>query len=154
MATCAGYPGSSLCRHLHGSLTSVPSTTATAITAFLTGLAPPDAITGWHMYIPEVAAVGAVLPLGTRAPNRPPTALGLIPSRFFDQPSLFDRLPVRSFAVSPERIAHWNSPDITAAGRAAWLVFARAVRLHPGLSAGGERRRYIMLLRRFRFHFS
>ncbi len=103
-----GYPGSSLCRHLCGSLTSVfPSTTATAITAFLTGLAPAQhAITGWHMYIPEVATIGAVLPLRARAPNRPLTALGLVPSRFFDQPSLFDRLPVRSFVVSPERIAH------------------------------------------------
>jgi len=103
-----GYPGSSLCRHLRGSLTSVfPSTTATAITAFLTGLAPAQhAITGWHMYIPEVATIGAVLPLRTRAPNRPLTALGLVPSRFFDQPSLFDRLPVRSFVVSPERIVH------------------------------------------------
>ena len=103
-----GYPGSSLCRYLRGSLTSVfPSTTATAITAFLTGLAPAQhAITGWHMYIPEVATVGAVLPLRTRASNRPLTALGLVPSRFFDQPSLFDCLPVRSFVVSPERIVN------------------------------------------------
>ena len=103
-----GYPGSGLSQYLTGSLTSVfPSTTATAITAFLTGLAPAQhAITGWHMYIPEVATVGAVLPLRTRAPNRPLTALGLVPSRFFDQAALFDRLPVRSFVVSPERIAH------------------------------------------------
>jgi hypothetical protein len=103
-----GYPGSSLCRHLRGALTSVfPSTTATAITAFLTGLAPAQhGITGWHMYLPEVGTVGAVLPLRTRAANRPLTALGLIPARFFDQPPLFDRLPVRSFVVSPGRIAN------------------------------------------------
>ena len=101
-----GYPGSSLCHYLRGSLTSVfPSTTATAITAFLTGLAPAQhGITGWHMYIPELDTVAAVLPMRTRSTNRPLTALGLDPARFFDQPSLFDRLPVRSFVVSPERI--------------------------------------------------
>jgi hypothetical protein len=100
------YPGSSLCHHLRGSLTSVfPSTTATAITAFLTGLAPAQhGITGWHMYFPEVATIGAVLPLRTRQTGRPLTTLGLDPARFFDHQSLFDRLPVRSFVVSPERI--------------------------------------------------
>src|SRR5512135_1734595 len=38
--------------HLRGSLTSVfPSTTASAITTFLTGLAPQQhGLTGWHMY--------------------------------------------------------------------------------------------------------
>jgi len=102
------YPGSTLCRSLHGSLTSVfPSTTATAITAFLTGLAPAQhGITGWHMYFPDIAAIGAVLPLRTRQMDRPLTALGFDPARFFDRPSLFDRLPVRSFVVSPERIVN------------------------------------------------
>lgn len=101
-----GHPGSSLCRYLRGSLTSVfPSTTATAITAFMTGLAPAQhGITGWHMYIPELDAVSAVLPWRTRSTNRPLTALGLDPERFYDRPSLFDRIPVRSFVVSPERI--------------------------------------------------
>jgi hypothetical protein len=100
------YPGSSLCHYLRGSLTSVfPPTTATAITAFLTGLAPAQhGITGWHMYFPEVATIGAVLPLRTRQTDRPLTALGLDPARFFDHQSFFDRLPVRSFVVSPERI--------------------------------------------------
>jgi hypothetical protein len=100
------YPGSNLCRHLRGSLTSVfPATTATAITAFLTGLAPAQhGITGWHMYFAEVSTIGAVLPLRTRSTDRPLTELGLDPARFFDHQSLFDRVPVRSFVVSPERI--------------------------------------------------
>lgn len=97
---------SALCQHLHAPLTSVfPPTTATAITALLTGLAPAQhAVTGWHMYFPEVQAVGAVLPLRTRQADRPLTALGVDPARFFGHRSLFDRLPVRSFVVSPERI--------------------------------------------------
>jgi predicted AlkP superfamily pyrophosphatase or phosphodiesterase len=116
-----GYPGSSLGQYLRGSLTSVfPSTTATAITAFMTGLAPAQhGITGWHMYIPEVDAIGAVLPLRTRSPDRPLTALGLDPERFYDQRSLFDRLPVRSFVVSPERIvdSEFNRHHSGSAGR-------------------------------------
>src|SRR5690242_10315189 len=72
------YNGSTLHRHLHGTLTSVfPSTTATAITTFLTGLAPAQhGLTGWHMYFPDVATVGSVLPLRTRRTDQPLTALG------------------------------------------------------------------------------
>ena len=100
------HPRSALCQYLRASLTSVfPPTTATAITALLTGLAPAQhAVTGWHMYFPEVEAVGAVLPVRTRQADQPLTALGVDPARFFGHRSLFDRLPVRSFAVSPERI--------------------------------------------------
>jgi hypothetical protein len=97
---------STLCQHLRGPLTSVfPPTTATAITALLTGLAPAQhAVTGWHMYFPEIDAVAAALPLRTRQTDRPLTALGVDPARFFGHRSLFDQLPVRSFVVSPERI--------------------------------------------------
>jgi hypothetical protein len=71
--------GSSLHRHLHSSLTSVfPSTTATAITTFLTGLAPlQHGLTGWHLHFPEIATVGAVLPLLTRNTGQPLAVLGL-----------------------------------------------------------------------------
>ncbi len=96
----------SLRRHLRGSLTSVfPSTTATAITTLLTGLAPAQhGLTGWHMYFPEIATVGAVLPMLTRRTGQPLAFLGLDPARVFDHQPLFDRLPVRSFVVSPARI--------------------------------------------------
>lgn len=99
---------SCLRRHLRDSLTSVfPSTTATAITTYLTGLAPSQhAITGWHMYFPEIATVGAVLPLRARRTDRPLTALGLDPSLFFDHRPVFDLLPVPSFVISPERIVN------------------------------------------------
>lgn len=93
-------------RHLRGRLTSVfPSTTATAITTFLTGLAPAQhGLTGWHMHFPEVATTGAVLPFRTRSTDAPLSALGLDPVAVFDHPSFADCLPVRSFVVSPERI--------------------------------------------------
>ena len=100
------HNGSALHRHLRGTLTSVfPSTTATAITTFLTGLAPAQhGLTGWHMYFPDVATVGSVLPLRTRRTDQPLTPLGLDTAALFDHKAVFDRLPVRSFVVSPERI--------------------------------------------------
>jgi hypothetical protein len=92
--------------HLRGCLTSVfPSTTATAITTFLTGLAPAQhALTGWHMWFAQQATVGAVLPFRTRVSDRPLSALGIDPAAIFDHRSFFERLPVRSYAVAPERI--------------------------------------------------
>ncbi|HTT38180.1 MAG TPA: alkaline phosphatase family protein [Burkholderiales bacterium] len=95
-----------LAHHVRGTLTSVfPSTTATAITTLMTGLPPSQhGLTGWHMYFPEIAAVGAVLPFRTRASDRPIAALGLPPAQVFNQRPLFDRLPVASFALAPERI--------------------------------------------------
>jgi predicted AlkP superfamily pyrophosphatase or phosphodiesterase len=58
-------------KHLRGSLTSVfPSTTATAITTFATGMAPlQHAITGWFVHLKELGAVTTVLPFTPRAPS-------------------------------------------------------------------------------------
>jgi hypothetical protein len=93
--------------HLRGSLTSVfPSTTASAVTTFLTGLAPGQhGLTGWHMWFPAHQTVGAILPYRTRVGDRPLTALGIEPEQMFAYPSFFERLPVRSFSVAPARIA-------------------------------------------------
>ena len=62
----AGSPH--LRRHLLGSMTSVfPSTTASAIPVFMTGLAPAQhALTGWHMHLHEVDQTLAILPLVPR----------------------------------------------------------------------------------------
>ncbi len=53
-----------LASHTLGSMTSVfPSTTAAAIGTFLTGVAPVEhGLTGWYVYMRELAAVLAVLP--------------------------------------------------------------------------------------------
>ncbi|MCZ7653674.1 MAG: hypothetical protein M5R42_04380 [Rhodocyclaceae bacterium] len=60
--------GGTLHRHLHSRLTSVfPSTTASAVTAYLSGLrAPQHALTGWHMCY-ELHSIAAVLPARGRA---------------------------------------------------------------------------------------
>jgi hypothetical protein len=54
--------------HQLGSMTSVfPSTTASAITTFMTGLAPAQhGLTGWHMHLDEIDQTLAILPLTPR----------------------------------------------------------------------------------------
>ncbi len=96
-----------LARHLAGRLTSVfPSTTATAITTFLTGLAPQQhGLTGWHMYFRELGSVLAVLPFVTRAGGAP-LGKGIDVAELLGAAPLSARLPVRMHVVSPRRIIH------------------------------------------------
>lgn len=103
--------GGVLHSHLKGRLTSVfPSTTATAITTFLTGTAPQQhGLTGWFMYVRQMDGVLAVLPFTPRCAT-PASAPGISPEELFDQRSLFDRIEGPSYQVTPDRIAnsHFN----------------------------------------------
>jgi len=100
--------GSFLRRHLRGRMTSVfPSTTATAITSFLTGLAPQQhGLTGWHMYFKELGTVLAVLPGVPRYGGIPLGKCGIEVEKFFGHGPIFDRIPLPCHIVSPRRIAH------------------------------------------------
>jgi len=90
-------------RHLQGHLTSVfPSTTATAITTFLTGLAPQQhALTGWHMYFAEIDRIAAVLPLTPRGGEPFDFAPGELPRRLFKHHSLASSMLRRAYALCP-----------------------------------------------------
>jgi hypothetical protein len=90
--------------HLQGRISSVfPSTTATAITTFLTGIAPQQhGLTGWHMYLRELGTVMAVLPFRPRLGA--PRAEGFNTAEVFDQRPIFDQLKVRSYVVVPSKI--------------------------------------------------
>jgi hypothetical protein len=88
-------PDSTLARHRVGTLTSVfPSTTASAIPTFLTGL-PPQAhgLTGWHMWFQEINQTLAVLPLTPR--GAPPAAW--LPAGTALPPKLFSHAPLSRF---------------------------------------------------------
>jgi hypothetical protein len=98
-------PRGALASLLAARITSVfPSTTASAITTFLTGAAPQQhAVTGWFMYFREVGSVAAVLPFRQRhggAPLRVPVSelLGNVP--------VFDLLQAETHVVTPQEIAH------------------------------------------------
>lgn len=58
-----------LYKNLKGKMTSVfPTTTASALTTFSTGLAPQQhALTGWFMYLKEIGTVSVILPFTSRA---------------------------------------------------------------------------------------
>lgn len=126
--------GGVLHRHLVGRLTSVfPSTTASAITTFLTGLAPRQhALTGWHLYFREVDQIIAPLPLQPRAPGGAPGTLS--PRCLFAHGNLFDRLDRASWTMSPREIAH--SPfNVYHAGRATRVAYASVEGLFLALAA-------------------
>lgn len=81
---------------LRGALSSVfPSSTAPAITSFMTGEAPNrHAVTGWFMYLREFATVTTILPFRGRVGGVRLDKLGLDPSAVIGAGSLFDRIAV------------------------------------------------------------
>ena len=95
-------------RHLRGQMTSVfPSTTASAIPSFLTGLAPQQhGLTGWNMYFREIGAIAAPLPFRFRAGRHALRDAGVTPAQLFGLTPLFDRLPLPCHVVSPKPIIH------------------------------------------------
>lgn len=101
----AHRPDGVLAEHLAGPITSVfPSTTATAVTTFLTGMAPQQhAITGWFTHFRELGAVLAVLPFKPRHGGSAPAVSA---AKLLDPMPLFDRLHARVHIVSPLRIVH------------------------------------------------
>jgi hypothetical protein len=97
---------STLARHAQGSLTSVfPSTTASAITTFLTGVAPAEhGLTGWHVYLQEVDAIAAVLPFQLRGNDEPLERLGLRAADLSGHGAFADRIAATAHAVAPRKI--------------------------------------------------
>ena len=100
--------GSTLHQHLRAKLTSVfPSTTASAITTFMTGLAPQQhGLTGWHVYLKELGCVTAVLPFRPRLPNASFAQDGCDVRRLYDCEPLFNRIDRSSYVIAPELIIH------------------------------------------------
>ena len=96
-----------LAAHCRGPITSVcPSTTATAIPTFLTGLPPQQhGLTGWFTYFSEVGSIVTVLPYTTRLGRMPIDDRLLPPGQLTGLPPLYDRLSVSSHLVMPDWIA-------------------------------------------------
>lgn len=90
-----------------GAIHSVfPSTTAAAITTYLTAEPPlVHGITGWHTYFGELGCVMRVLPGTPRYGGVPYRKAGVAPERLFQTPSIFSRLATRSVVVAPHFIA-------------------------------------------------
>ena len=94
-------------QHLHSRLTSVaPSTTASAISTFLTGVAPQQhGLTGWFGYFRELGGVVAVLPFAARHGGASLTQAGISVESLYGHTAIFDGLPLASYVVCPDWIA-------------------------------------------------
>jgi hypothetical protein len=92
--------------HQASELTSVfPTTTASAITTFMTGLAPQQhGLTGWFTYLKELGAVTAVLPCQLRGSHELLSDRGIDVSRLYGHIPFFDTLKVPSTVLAPEWI--------------------------------------------------
>jgi predicted AlkP superfamily pyrophosphatase or phosphodiesterase len=106
-------------------LTSVfPSTTAAAIPTFMTGLAPAQhALTGWHMWLDELQAVTAILPLTPRSGPPFAEAAAQLPGKLFDHRPIYSQLhraawvlSPRDIALSPFNVFHTRGADTLAYG--------------------------------------
>ncbi|WP_428608784.1 alkaline phosphatase family protein [Sedimenticola sp.] len=100
-------PDSVLFSHCVDSLTSVcPSTTATAIPTFLTGLPPQQhGLTGWFTYFAELGCIVTVLPYCTRLGRMPIDERLLSPRQLSGVLPIYDRIEAQSHLVVPDWIA-------------------------------------------------
>jgi predicted AlkP superfamily pyrophosphatase or phosphodiesterase len=98
--------GTTLKKHLRGKMTSVlPSTTATAITTFHTGLAPEEhCITGWYMHLREIGMVSKILRFTSRLGGPSLIYSGLEPKDVIKATSLFEKLKAKSYIILPSQI--------------------------------------------------
>ncbi|MFW5991280.1 MAG: alkaline phosphatase family protein [Candidatus Nanoarchaeia archaeon] len=94
-----------LYKKLKDKITSVfPSTTASAITTFSTGLAPKQhAMTGWFVNLKEVGAVSAVLPFIPRIGGVTYSDVGVAKTKIFDSTS-FSKKVQNYCAVVPSEL--------------------------------------------------
>jgi hypothetical protein len=130
--------------HLRGALTSVfPTTTACAIPAFLTGLAPQQhGLTGWHMYFDEINRVVAVLPLTPRGGGAFGFAPGELPRRLFSHSPLSARMQREAYVLSPARISESAFNRFHTVGATRWPYRTRDelfARLADIVSAPGRK---------------
>ena len=96
--------GSFLYKNMCNKITSVfPSTTATGVTTFVTGLAPQQhAITGWFMLLKELGMVVRILPFNTRCGNFPLSEINIDPSSILSSQSLSAKIKTETFYMVPD----------------------------------------------------
>jgi hypothetical protein len=95
-------------RYLRGRMTSVfPSSTAPAITSFVTASAPQQhAVSGWFMNLRELGTVAMILPFCPRWGGAPFESAGLGVSELIARRPLFDELDVESYVLIGEQLVN------------------------------------------------
>ena len=86
--------------------TVFPSSTAPAVTSFVTGEWPTQhGVTGWWTHIPSIGIAGAVLPFVARTGRRSLTSLGVTPDDVFLTPPLLRFIERDTLCVLPYQLA-------------------------------------------------
>ncbi len=103
---------------LHARLTSVfPSTTASAITSYFTGMSPYEhGLTGWFTFLRELGSVATVLPFRPRIGGPAYSAAGIDPLQIFQWPTVFERMQATCAVVTPHYIADSDYSRATTGG--------------------------------------
>ncbi len=88
-------------------ITSVfPSSTSSAVTAFLTGYAAGEhGITGWYTFLKEIGAITTLLPFKTRAGGESLKKLGANTKEIIDWQSFFQKIKVASYSIGDKNFA-------------------------------------------------
>lgn len=109
---------SALLAHCTDHMTSVyPPTTASAITSFMSGLAPQQhALTGWFMHFRRLGAVTAVLPFVARYTRSPLRRQGIDPAALIDAPSFASRVACETAMLQPDELADSDFSRLLGAG--------------------------------------
>ncbi len=82
-----------------------PSTTATAITSFSTGLSPAQhAVTGWFVYLKELGVVSAILPFKPRYGGDPFSSAEISAEKIFKRSSIFNSIKRKSYMLTNDTI--------------------------------------------------
>ncbi len=139
--------GNVLRRALRTKITSVfPPTTATAVTTFLTGLAPQQhGLTGWFTYFRELGSVAAVLPFQPRHGGPSYRESGIEATTLFDHTPFFDRIAIPSYMVSPQWIVHsdFNAAHSGRAHRIGYRTLEGMFQAVIDISRSSSERKYI-----------
>lgn len=111
-------PGGTLAAYGHGTMTSVfPPTTASAVTTFMSGLAPQQhGLTGWFMHFRKLGAVTAVLPFVPRFSRQGLSASNIEPGDLIDAPSFAARIARPSAMLLPQDLADSGFSRLLGAG--------------------------------------
>ena len=93
---------------LHGKISTVfPSTTATAISTFMTGSAPQQhGLTGWFTYFRELESILTVLPVKPRLGDSSLEEANIDVATLYGHVPVFDLLEVDCHIVTPRNIAY------------------------------------------------
>ena len=141
------YPDSFLHSRLRGRLGSVfPTTTATAITAFVSGLSPAcHGITGWFTWLEEAGTVWTMLPFVPRDPALNRHDFAFSADQILSGPSLFQQIPRVSHIVTPQKLmdSEYSLATGVGAARHGYSDLGEMFTLTDALIQGAEEKQYI-----------